>query len=62
MPNRTAFTGATLLALVAISGGLASFYDIAIKVGDYDVPMIAGYVAAGVFGLIAVMLMRSAHA
>lgn len=62
MPNRVAFTGALLLAAVAVSGGLAAYYNLAVKVGDYDVPAMAGWGMAGVFGLIALLLMRSAHA
>ena len=61
MPNRVAFTGAMLLAAVAVSGGLAAYYNLAVKVGDYDVPTMAGWATAGVFGLIAVLLLRSAH-
>lgn len=59
--NRVAFTGAVLLALVAVLGGYTAYYNLAVKVGDYDVPTMAGWVAAGVFGLIAVMLLRFAH-
>ena len=61
MPNRTAFTGACLLAVVAALGGFTAYYDLAVKVGDYDVPTMAGWVTAGVFGLVAVMLLRWSH-
>ena len=59
--NRVAFTGAVLLGLVAVLGGYVAYYNLAVKVGDYDVPTMAGWFAAGVFGLIAVMLMRFSH-
>jgi hypothetical protein len=61
MPNRIAFTGSVLLALVATLGGLSSYYHWAVKVGDYDVPTMAGWATAGVFGLIAVLLLRWSH-
>jgi len=60
--HRVAFTGAVLLALVALLGGYVAFYNLAVRVGTYDVPSMAGWITAGVFGLIAVMLMRWSHA
>ncbi len=60
--HRVAFTGAVLLALVALLGGYIGFYHLAVRIGTYDVPTMAGWVAAGVFGLIAVMLLRWSHA
>ena len=59
--NRVAFIGATLLALVAILGGFVAYYHLAVKVGEYDVPSMAGWVMASVFGLIAVLLIRWSH-
>ena len=61
MPHRVAFTGATLLALVALFGGWTAWYGLAVKVGDFDVPQMAGWVTAGVFGIIAVLLLRWSH-
>ena len=59
--NRVAFTGAVLLALVALLGGYVAYFHLAVRVGDYDVPSMAGWATAAVFGLIAVMLMRWSH-
>jgi len=59
--NRVAFTGAVLLALVAILGAYTAYYHLAVRVGTYDVPVLAGWVTAGVFGIIAVLLMRFSH-
>jgi len=61
MPHRIAFTGACLLAAVALLGGFTAYYNLAVKVGDYDVPTMAGWVTAGVFGLIALLLLRWSH-
>lgn len=60
--HRVAFTGAVLLALVAMLGGYVGFYHLAVRVGTFDVPAMAGWVTAAVFGLIAVLLLRWAHA
>jgi len=60
--HRVAFTGAVLLALVAMLGVYVSYYNLVVRVGEYDVPQMAGWVTAGVFGLIAVMLLRWSHA
>jgi hypothetical protein len=61
MPHRIAFTGACLLATVAILGAFIGYYHLAVRVGTYDVPAMAGWAAAAVFGLIAVLLMRWSH-
>jgi len=60
--HRVAFTGAVLLALVAMLGVYVGYYNLAVRVGEYDVPQMAGWVTAGVFGLIAVLLLRWSHA
>jgi hypothetical protein len=60
--HRVAFTGAALLALVAAFGGYVSYYHLAVKVGDYDVPALAGWIMLGLFGLISLMLLRWSHA
>jgi len=60
--HRVAFTGAILLLLVAALGGYVGYYHLAVRVGTYDVPAMASWVAAGVFGLIAVLLLRWSHA
>ena len=60
--HRVAFTGSVLLALVAGLGAFISYYNLAVRVGDYAVPQMAGWITAGVFGLIAVMLLRWSHA
>lgn len=60
--HRVAFTGAVLLALVAALGIYVGFYDVAVKIGDFDVPVMAGWITAGVFGLFALMLLRWSHA
>ena len=60
--HRVAFTGAALLALVALLGAYVGFYHLAVRIGTYDVPAMAGWVTAGVFGLIALMLLRWSHA
>ena len=59
--NRVAFIGATLLALVAILGGYVAYNELVVKIGAYDVPYMAGWFTAGVFGLIALMLLRWSH-
>ena len=59
--HRVAFTGAFLLGIVAVLGGYIAYYHLAVRVGTYDVPAMAGWVTAGVFGLIAVLLMRWSH-
>ena len=59
--NRVAFIGATLLALVAILGGYVAYYQLVVRIGAYDVPTMAAWVTAGVFGLIAVLLLRFSH-
>jgi hypothetical protein len=59
--NRVAFIGATLLALVAILGGYVAYYHLAVRVGTYDVPAMAGWLTAGVFGVMALLLMRWSH-
>jgi hypothetical protein len=59
--NRVAFIGATLLALVAILGGYVGYNELAVKIGAYDVPSMAGWVTAGIFGIIAMLLLRFSH-
>ena len=62
--HRVAFTGAVLLALVAALGGFIAYYGLAIRIGTYDVPspVFAGWAMLGVFGLIALLLLRWSHA
>jgi hypothetical protein len=59
--SRIAFTGATLLGLVAFLGAFIGYYHLVVKIGEYDVPSMMGWATAAVFGLIAVLLMRFAH-
>jgi hypothetical protein len=61
MPNRIAFTGACLLGVVAVLGGLIGYYHLAVRVGEYDIPAMAGWATAGVFGIMSVLLMRWSH-
>jgi len=60
--HRVAFTGSVLLALVAALGGVSAYYGWAVRIGEYDVPQMAGWITAGVFGIIAVLLLRWSHA
>ena len=62
--HRVAFTGAVLLALVAALGGYVGYYDLAVKIGTYDVPSpsLSGWITLGVFGIIALLLLRWSHA
>ena len=60
--HRVAFTGAVLLALVAMLGTYVGYYNLVVRVGEYDVPAMAGWVTASIFGFMAVMLLRWSHA
>ncbi|MBI1211775.1 MAG: hypothetical protein GC190_09960 [Alphaproteobacteria bacterium] len=60
--HRVAFTGAVLLFLVAALGGYIGYFNLVVRIGTYDVPALAGWFTAGIFGIIAVMLLRWSHA
>ena len=64
MPNqssRSVFTAAVLLLLVAGLAVWVAYSGTKLTIGEYPVPILMSWVAAGVFSLVGVLAMRAAH-
>ena len=64
MPNqssRSVFTAAVLLLLVAGLEVWIAYSGTTLTIGEYPVPILMSWAAAGVFSLVGILAMRAAH-
>jgi hypothetical protein len=60
VPRLFSTVAAIFLGVIAIAQGLRAFYGLELTVGDYHVPVMMSWAAAGVTGVVAIFAFREA--
>ena len=60
VPRLFSTIAAIILAVIAVAQGLRAFYGLELTVGEYHVPIMTSWIAAGVTGVVALFAFREA--
>jgi hypothetical protein len=60
VPRLFSTIAAIILGAIAVAQGLRAFYGIDVTVGEYHVPVMMSWIAAGVIGVVAIFAFREA--